>query len=115
LCNSIPSNLPKVCNGNGNSSSVDNCICKLGYIGKFCEFSIFYGIPSNISTVCYGNGICISPNNCACFNMLLNKCDDNAEIGAILGGHLKNKFTILFHFLIIHSFKKKEIEKKGTF
>jgi uncharacterized membrane protein len=48
MCDSIAANLTStVCNGNGNCSSVDNCTCNSGYIGKYCELncnSLYYYI-----------------------------------------------------------------------
>jgi hypothetical protein len=37
MCNSIPANSSKVCNGNGKCVSVDKCECNDGFIGKYCD------------------------------------------------------------------------------
>lgn len=70
FCGGIPAGLSgHVCNGAGNCTSPDNCICHRGYFGVNCEKVVScFSKNFNDSSVCSGRGICNSTDNCLCYN-----------------------------------------------
>jgi hypothetical protein len=60
ICFGFASNVTKVCSGNGNCTSPNNC--NDGFIHENCQHPICFGFASNETKVCSGNGNCTSPN-----------------------------------------------------
>jgi alpha-tubulin suppressor-like RCC1 family protein len=66
-CNLTLSDDPYVCNGNGNCTGYNTCVCNSGYTGMYCDKFSCFGTSSNSSSVCSGNGRCIKLDACICF------------------------------------------------
>uniref|UniRef100_A0A7S1PHQ5 EGF-like domain-containing protein n=1 Tax=Percolomonas cosmopolitus TaxID=63605 RepID=A0A7S1PHQ5_9EUKA len=80
-CGGVPANASSVCNGRGNCTSKDLCVCfdyskgsnceiycKDGgdWSGVYCEKPRCFNLAWDNTSVCSGHGSCTSPNHCEC-------------------------------------------------
>ncbi|EFC39663.1 predicted protein [Naegleria gruberi] len=66
VCNGLLETEDNVCSGNGQCIGLNQCLCKAGYNGTFCENeAICNDIPQSSKLACSGNGNCTF-SGCSC-------------------------------------------------
>mmetsp|Transcript_12639 Transcript_12639/g.18953 ORF Transcript_12639/g.18953 Transcript_12639/m.18953 type:complete len:944 (+) Transcript_12639:93-2924(+) len=120
-CYGLPDVDLLVCNGHGNCTSQDNCICKEGYQGPDCSTPI-------CSSGC-NNGYCADKDDCRCFKGFGGaSCNSGSELmivllwivaGVFFGiGMVLLLLSIVFGGIVIHrcaANKKKGKPKRSTY